>query len=219
MGGKPDGPPALERFGREFVLRVLSSQPAPPTPQRPARPGVTLEGVLTDVLLDGRQDVVAGLDGGPGPSSLVDSCQLSQVIIFPTDRSHAASNQTRGLQLGCKNSRLTIVSHSHPTTESPLPRLFLTMMMVMAVMSVMAMMSVDWTVVSAHGLLHENVLGVGGLGGAGQGVPAGLHAVLTLGAACAAPVHTPATPGEGSLQEGRAWIVVSTVPGLYTGPW
>jgi len=56
---------------------------------------VSLEDVLADVLLDGGEDV-ARLAAVLGPGSLTAGCALSIIIVFPT-RSHAASNQTRGL--------------------------------------------------------------------------------------------------------------------------
>ena len=55
---------------------------------------VPLKHVLADVLLDGRQDVVAVLAVVPDPTSV--TAGLSVIIVLPT-RSHAASNQTRGL--------------------------------------------------------------------------------------------------------------------------
>ena len=62
----------------------------------------------------------------------------------------------------------------------------------------MVVMAVDWTVIGSHRLLHEDVPGSGSLGGAGESVPAGVHAVVALGAAGAAPVSTPAIPGGNS---------------------
>ena len=66
-------------------------------------------------------------------------------------------------------------------------------MVMMVMMVMMVVMAVDWTVIGSHRLLHEDVPGSGSLGGAGERVPAGVHAVVALGAAGTAPVNTPAT--------------------------
>ena len=70
---------------------------------------LALEVVETDFLLDGPEAVVGGLAGLLGSDSVAAGRQLSVIIVFPGgSRSHAASNQTRGLQLICKNLKLCI---------------------------------------------------------------------------------------------------------------
>ena len=69
---------------------------------------------------------------------------------------------------------------------------------------VVVVMAVDWTVINSNRLLHEDIPRAGRLGGTGESVPAGLHAVLALGAAGAAPVYTPTTAEVGADRLG-AW--------------
>ena len=133
--------------------------------------GVPVEsvGVLADVLLDRCQDV-AGRSVVSGPASLASlapvlSVLMEMIVFLPA--SHAASNQTGGLQLTGKNWALVIMSsHSLPATLfSSLPSTFLVRLIIMLVMMmvvVVVMMTMYWTVVSSNRLLHNNILGVGG---------------------------------------------------------
>ena len=175
--GQSDRPPPLEGFAGQQpqpVLLVILNLALPALPEG-AVPGVPVEsvGVLTDVLPDRCQDVVAGGPVMSGPTSLAPVLSVLMGLIVFLPASHAASYQTGGLQVGGKNLALLIVSrHSLPTTLcSSLPSTFLVRMIIMlVVMMVVVVMTMYWTVVSSYRLLHDNILGIGGFPDTGNGV-------------------------------------------------
>ena len=161
LQGQPDRPPPLEGFDGQFVLLLPPNLALPALPEG-AVPGVALDRVrvLTDVLPDRCEDVVV-----PWPASVAPALSAVMMMTVFLPASHAASDQTRGLQLIIQPAAL----RSSP--PSVFLVLLIVMLVVVMVVVVVVMMTMYWTVISSNRLLHHNILGIAGFPCAGNGVP------------------------------------------------